>query len=58
MTPEEAVKIVEQLQDWVNESCDYLSNRTPYAAGYKEGIIVAKQIVNSFLNTKIIEVWE
>ena len=35
-----------------------LSNRTPYAAGYKEGIIVAKQIVNSFLNTKIIEVWE
>jgi hypothetical protein len=52
MTPEEAVKIVGRLQKWADEYPVCLSNRTPYAAGYKEGIIVAKQIVNSFINDK------
>lgn len=52
MKPKEAVKIVERLQKWANEYPEWLSNRTPYAAGYKEGIIVAKQIVNSFINDK------
>jgi hypothetical protein len=59
MTPEEAVivlsrvtTILKNLQEWSNKNVDYLSNSTPYAAGYKEGIIVAQQIVRSILDDK------
>lgn len=47
-TPEE--KILKQLQEWLNSSTAYLSTRSDYAKGYKDGIEQAKQIVNDIIN--------
>ena len=42
MTAEE---ILQKIKDWAEGSHAYLSNRTDYARGYKDGISQAKDII-------------
>lgn len=43
-------KILQELREWAETYPSYLSQRTPYAQGYKEGIVCAKEIVLEILN--------
>lgn len=40
---------IENVETWAYEGCGYLSQRTDYAKGYKDGIIQAKGIVQELL---------
>ena len=40
----------EQLREWAEDYPAYLSSRTDYAKGYKDGIVRAKQMVLEMLN--------
>lgn len=46
----ETDRLVERLTEWANDYPAYLSNRTDYAKGYKEGIAICKEIIKGILN--------
>lgn len=47
--------IVEEITDWVNGGCAWLSQSTDYARGYKAGILQAQIIVGQILQKHGIE---
>lgn len=49
MTNEEILK---QISEWANSSHSYLSERTDYARGYKNGYTQAKEEVQGFLSKR------
>lgn len=42
-------EILKEIIEWLNNDTSYLSTRTNYAKGYKNGIICAKEIVESII---------
>jgi hypothetical protein len=40
-------EILKEIIDWANSSHSYLSETTPYAKGYKDGIRQAKEIIKN-----------
>ena len=44
--------ILTQVIEWANSSHAYLSARTPYAKGYKDGISQAKEIILEIINSE------
>ena len=40
---------LKEIIEWLNNDTSYLSTRTDYAKGYKNGIICAKEIVESII---------
>lgn len=38
-----------EIYEWAMESVGYLSSSTPYASGYKDGILVGKDIVEDII---------
>lgn len=42
-------EILKEIIEWLNNDTSYLSTRTDYAKGYKNGIIRAKEIVESII---------
>lgn len=44
-------EILKEIIEWLNNDTSYLSTRTDYAKGYKNGIICAKEIVESIIKT-------
>lgn len=42
-------EILKEIIEWLNNETSYLSTRTDYAKGYKNGIICAKEIVESII---------
>ena len=49
LTKAVAVDALKQIATWATEYPSYLSEKTEYARGYKEGILIAKQIVKDLL---------
>lgn len=45
----EEKEILKEIIEWLNNDTSYLSTRTDYAKGYKNGIICAKEIVESII---------
>lgn len=43
-------KQIKKIEEWVNSSHAYLSERTDYARGYKAGIARAKLIIEDILS--------
>ena len=43
-------EILKEIIEWLNNDTSYLSTRTDYAKGYKNGIICAKEIINTSVN--------
>lgn len=43
-------EILHEIIEWLGNSTSYLSTRTDYARGYKDGIEQAKMIVESIIN--------
>ncbi|CDD32229.1 unknown [Bacteroides sp. CAG:714] len=43
-------EILQEIIEWLGNSTSYLSTRTDYARGYKDGIDRAKEIVESIIN--------
>lgn len=46
------VDILTKILKWANDSHAYLSNRTEYAKGYKDGISRAKEIILEIINSE------
>lgn len=46
------VDILTKILVWANSSHAYLSNRTEYAKGYKDGISQAKEIILEIINNE------
>lgn len=49
----ETDRLVERLTEWANDYPPYLHKNqqdTDYAKGYKEGIVICKEIIKGFLN--------
>ena len=44
--------ILTQIIEWANDSHAYLSERTSYAKGYKDGISQAKEIILNIINSE------
>ena len=44
--------ILTKIIEWANSSHTYLSNRTEYAKGYKDGISQAKEIILDIINSE------
>ena len=44
--------LLKKIEQWAKESHAYLSSRTPYAKGYKDGITQAKEIILNIIETK------
>lgn len=44
-------EILKEIIEWLNNDTSYLSTRTDYAKGYKNGIICAKEIIESIIKT-------
>lgn len=42
--------ILQEIIEWLGNDTSYLSTRTDYARGYKDGIKRAKEIVESIIN--------
>lgn len=42
-------KILQEIIDWLNSDASYLSARTDYGKGYKNGIFRAKEIVSEII---------
>lgn len=42
-------KILQEIIEWLGNDTSYLSTRTDYAKGYKDGIERAKEIVESII---------
>lgn len=40
---------IQKIQGWLNSSIDYLSSRTDYARGFKEGCRITRQIISDIL---------
>ena len=49
----ETDRLVERLTEWANDYPAYLSNRTDYGKGYKEGIVICKEIIKGILIIRI-----
>lgn len=43
-------EILKEIIEWLGNDTSYLSTRTDYARGYKDGIEQAKVIVGSIIN--------
>jgi hypothetical protein len=43
-------EILQEIIEWLGNDTSYLSTRTDYARGYKDGIDRAKEIVESIIN--------
>lgn len=43
-------EILQEIIEWLRNDTSYLSTRTDYARGYKDGIEQAKMIVESIIN--------
>jgi len=43
-------EILQEIIEWLGNDTSYLSTRTDYAKGYKDGIEQAKVIVESIIN--------
>lgn len=43
-------EIIQDIIEWLDNDTSYLSTRTDYARGYKDGIERAKEIVESIIN--------
>lgn len=43
-------EILQEIIEWLGNDTSYLSTRTDYARGYKDGIEQAKMIVESIIN--------
>ena len=43
-------EILQEIIKWLGSNTNYLSTRTDYAKGYKDGIEQAKVIVESIIN--------
>lgn len=43
-------EILQEIIEWLGNDTNYLSTRTDYAKGYKDGIEQAKMIVESIIN--------
>lgn len=43
-------EILQEIVEWLGNGTGYLSTRTDYARGYKDGIEQAKMIVGSIIN--------
>lgn len=43
-------EILQEIIEWLGNDTSYLSTRTDYARGYKDGIEQAKEIVESIIN--------
>lgn len=43
-------EILQEIIEWLGNSTSYLSTRTDYSRGYKDGIEQAKMIVESIIN--------
>lgn len=43
-------EILQEIIEWLRNDTSYLSTRTDYARGYKDGIERAKEIVESIIN--------
>lgn len=46
------IDLLTQIKEWANSSHDYLSNRTEYAKGYKDGIRRSKEIILEIINSE------
>lgn len=46
----EEKEILKEIIEWLGNNVSYLSTRTDYARGYKDGIDRAKEIVESIIN--------
>ena len=46
----ETDRLVKRLTEWANDYPAYLSNRTAYGKGYKEGVVICKEIIKGILN--------
>lgn len=42
-------QMVAEIYEWSMESVGYLSSSTPYASGYKDGILTSKDIVEDIV---------
>ena len=38
-------KMIEEIKSYLNEDCSYLSGRSDYARGYKNGVITVREII-------------
>lgn len=47
------IKTVQELMDYACSSSAYLSERTDYARGYKEGVTLVKQIISDIIEENI-----
>lgn len=43
-------EILQEIIEWLGNDTSYLSTRTDYAKGYKQGIKMSKEIVESIIN--------
>ena len=43
-------EILQEIIEWLGNDTSYLSTRTDYAKGYKHGIKMSKEIVESIIN--------
>lgn len=43
-------EILQEIIEWLGNDTSYLSTKTDYARGYKDGIERAKEIVESIIN--------
>ena len=44
------IEILAEIIEWLGNDTSYLSTRTDYAKGYKDGIERAKEIIESIIN--------
>ena len=44
-------EIIQDIIEWLGNDISYLSTRTDYARGYKDGIEHAKEIIESIIKT-------
>lgn len=54
MEKEQYEKIISELKEYINSDMSYLSERTEYARGFKNGVRVVRTIIDSIIynNTK------
>lgn len=50
MEKEQYEKIISELKEYVDSDMSYLSEKTEYARGFKNGIKVAKNIIDGIIN--------
>mgnify|MGYP006991666552 CR=1 FL=1 len=50
-----AIKTLGIIEQYANEYPAYLSEKTDYARGYKEGVLIVKQILKDILEENLLE---